>query len=202
VLGTTKVVLTQKTTYPWDGRVELRLAPERASTFEVRVRIPGWARGTPAPGGLYRYTEDGVERFTLRVNGQPVEAPLTGGYAVLKRTWAPGDVVALDLPMPVRRVAADERVVDDRGKIALERGPLVYCVEAVDNGGSALDLVVPDTARFTAEPRPGLLGGVTVLRAEVSDRQGRSRQLLAIPYYAWSNRGPGEMAVWLRRAGG
>jgi DUF1680 family protein len=104
--------------------------------------------------------------------------------------------------MPVRRVVADERVAEDRGKVALERGPLVYCVEAVDHGGSALDLVVPDHARFEAEWRPDLLGGVTVLSAEATDRQRRPRRLLAVPYHAWSNRGPGEMAVWLTRSGG
>ena len=115
------------------------------------------------------------------------------------RTWTAGDLVTFDLPMTVRRVVADERVADDRGKVALERGPLVYCVEGVDNGGSVLDMVVPDGASFRVEDRPGLLHGVTVLRAAVSDGQGRPRSLLAVPYYAWSHRGPGEMAVWLTR---
>jgi hypothetical protein len=201
-LGGTKLALTQKTGYPWDGKVELRLAPERARAFELRVRIPGWARGTPVPSGLYRYADGAEAAFSLRVNRRSVEVPLAQGYAVLKRTWSPGDVVALDLPMPVRRVVADERVAEDRGKVALERGPLVYCVEAVDHGGSALDLVVPDHARFEAEWRPDLLGGVTVLSAEATDRQRRPRRLLAVPYHAWSNRGPGEMAVWLTRSGG
>jgi hypothetical protein len=124
---------------------------------------------------------------------------LVKGYAVIARTWSPGDVIALDLPMPVRRVLADDRVADDRGKVALERGPLVYCAEAADNGGSALDISVPDGAGFTVERRPDLLGGVSVLRAAASTRDGRPRQLTAIPYYAWSNRGPGEMAVWFAR---
>jgi DUF1680 family protein len=131
-----------------------------------------------------------------------VRGPLTDGYAVLQRVWSKGDVVTLDLPMPVRRVVADERVADDRGKIALERGPLVYCVEGVDHDGFVLDLTVPDDSRFTIERRQDLLGGVTVLRANVLDRTGRRRRLMAIPYYAWSNRGAGEMAVWLTRAKG
>ncbi len=109
-------------------------------------------------------------------------------------------MIALDLPMPVRRVLADDRVADDRGKVALERGPLVYCAEAADNGGTALDITVPDGVSFAVERRKDLLGGVDVLRAAVvSTRDGRPRQLTAIPYYAWSNRGPGEMAVWFAR---
>jgi DUF1680 family protein len=112
----------------------------------------------------------------------------------------PGDTVVLDLPMPVRRVSADDRLAEDRGKVALERGPLVYCAEGADNGGSVLDLVVPDGAAFEVGKEPALLGGLTVLRADVRSRDGRRRRLTAIPYYAWSHRGPGEMAVWLPRA--
>jgi len=108
-------------------------------------------------------------------------------------------VVTLQLPMPVRRVLADERVAQDAGKLALERGPLVYCAEAADHAGSVLDLVVPDDARLSVERRPELLGGIAVLRGTVRDVGGRPRELIAIPYYAWSHRGPGEMAVWLRR---
>jgi DUF1680 family protein len=110
--------------------------------------------------------------------------------------------VTLMLPMPVRRVVADARVADARGKIALERGPLVYAAEWVDNDGSVLSLVVPDGAAFEEEHRPDLLGGVTVLRTAATDAAGRPRRLTAIPYYAWSHRGPGEMAVWLERGDG
>jgi DUF1680 family protein len=191
--------IAQETRYPWDGRVTLRLAPRAPRAFTLKVRIPGWARGQPVPGHLYRYVGAAPAGFEVRVNGKRIEPRLADGYAVLDRTWTAGDRVTLDLPMTVRRVVADERVVDDRGKIALERGPLVYCVEGVDNGGSVLDMVVPDGASFRVEDRPGLLHGVTVLRAAVSDGQGRPRSLLAVPYYAWSHRGAGEMAVWLTR---
>jgi DUF1680 family protein len=96
-------------------------------------------------------------------------------------------------------VGADARVADDRGKIALERGPLVFCVEGIDNDGSVLDMVVPDEARFETGSRPDLLGGITVLRATGSTAAGGSKLVTAVPYYAWSNRGAGEMAVWLAR---
>jgi DUF1680 family protein len=152
------------------------------------------------PSELYRHVDGPAPAFSVAVNGKPWAARLDGGYAVVDRSFAKGDVVTLELPMPVRRVAADERVTEDRGKVALERGPLVYGVEAVDNGGSALELTVPDDARFEVDERPELLGGVRVLRAAVRDARGVSRTVTAIPYYAWSHRGPGEMAVWLKRA--
>jgi DUF1680 family protein len=198
-IGGGQVALAQKTSYPWDGAVTLAVAPDRQRAFEVRLRIPGWARGLPVPSDLYRYEGAARGGFTVGVNGQPVEAPLRDGYVTLARTWSPGDVVALDLPTPVRRVLADGRVNDDRRKVAFERGPLVYCAEGADNDGSTLDLVVPDGTELAVERRPDLLGGVCVLRGVASSRAGRPRALTAIPYYAWSNRGPGEMAVWFAR---
>jgi uncharacterized protein len=198
-VGGAAVTVAQKTAYPWDGRIELRIEPGQPRALELRLRIPGWARGRPVPSELYRYVGEGGAPPTIQVNGKSVDVRMDGGYAVVARTFSPADVVALQLPMPVRRVLADERVTDDAGKVALERGPIVYCAEGTDHAGSVLDLVVPDDARLTAEPRPDLLGGVTVLRGTVRDGEGKSRELLAIPYYAWSNRGPGEMAVWLKR---
>jgi uncharacterized protein len=199
-VGAAKVALRQETRYPWDGHVSLRLAPDSPRAFEVRVRIPGWARERPVPSDLYRYVGAPGPVYEMRVNGELTAASLSDGYAVLSRRWAPGDVITLDLPMPVRRLAADERVSDDRGKVALERGPLVYCVEGLDNDGSVLDLAVSDQALLKPEERPDLLGGITWLRGAVSGGGGKKRQLTAVPYYAWSNRGPGEMAIWLARA--
>ncbi|HEY8535710.1 MAG TPA: glycoside hydrolase family 127 protein [Vicinamibacterales bacterium] len=191
--------IRQETDYPWDGRISIVLTPEAPRAFTLRVRIPGWARGRPVPSELYRYVDGSGGEPELRVNGTRITPPLVNGYAVISRTWSPGDTVTLDLPMPVRRVVADERVADDRGKVALERGPLVYAAEGVDNDGAVLDLVIPDDAAFETERRPDLLNGVVVLTAPVADRAGRRRTLTAIPYYAWSHRGEGEMAVWLWR---
>ncbi len=196
------LALTQQTRYPWDGHVALTVKPDRPRAFEVRVRIPGWARGRPVPSDLYRFADEGSDSYRLQVNGRAATSRLEDGYAVLNRTWASGDTITLDLPMPVRRVVADDRVADDRGRVALERGPLVYCAEGIDNDASVLDLAVPDSARFEIEEKASLLGGVTVLRAEATGIDGRQRRLTAIPYYAWSNRGPGPMAVWLWRGTG
>jgi uncharacterized protein len=197
-VGNAPVEITQHTGYPWDGDVTIRLEPASQRRFELRLRIPGWARNEVVPSTLYRYADNEHPSYPIRVNGVPTPVTVERGYASLARTWSPGDEVTLALAMPVRRVVADDRVADNRGKIALERGPIVYAIEAVDHGGAVLDLVVPDAARFSVERRSELLGSVSVLTGDVHDTQGRARRLTAVPYYAWSHRGPGEMAVWLR----
>ena len=201
-VGGTRVAVQQTGDYPWNGRITLVITPDAPLSFELRVRIPGWARNEPVPSALYRYADTAGAAYDLRVNGERISPALRRGYAAITRIWTPGDTVTLVLPMPVRRVVADVRVADTRGKVALERGPLVYAAEWVDNDGPVLNLVVPDGAAFEEEHRPDLLGGVTVVRAAATDQAGRPRRLTAIPYYAWSHRGPGEMAVWLERGAG
>ncbi len=189
-LATGAVKLTQQTGYPWNGSVKLTIEPEVATDFTLHVRIPGWARNEPVPSDLYRYQDSAGEQATLRVNGNPVELGLEQGFAVLRRSWHPGDVVELELPMPVRRVVSHQQVEAGRGRVAIERGPLVYCAEGIDNGGSVLEMTVSDDETFTIEHDEGLLGGVNVIR---------SGSKTLIPYYAWAHRGLGEMAVWLWR---
>jgi len=188
--------LTQQTRYPWEGTVSLQVMPAEASDFELRIRIPGWARDQPVPSDLYTFADSYDAQPTLRVNGQSVALEMDGGFAVLERRWTPGDTVELNLPMPVRRVAAHPNVTNNTGRLALQRGPLVYAIEAVDNGGTALDVALPADAGLSTEHRPEMLGGVTVVRGR-GMRGGRDVELLAVPYFAWANRGPGEMAVWL-----
>jgi DUF1680 family protein len=202
------VKVRQETRYPWEGRVTLTLDPEHEDAFTLRVRVPGWARGRPVPSGLYRYAGSGEAPYTLAVNGTRVLPELDRGFAVLRRRWRPGDTVELALPMAVRRVLSDERVKADAGRVALERGPLVYCAEAVDNGGEVFNLVLPDDAPLGARSRPDLLGGVTVVTGRAlglhPSADGRSvvtreQDFLAVPYAFWANRGAGEMEVWLSR---
>jgi hypothetical protein len=203
-----KLGVRQETRYPWEGKVTIRVDPARPVALAVHVRIPGWAQGRPVPSDLYRYAEAGVAPFSLTVNGQPVKPEIVKGFAVLQRTWKAGDAIELDLPMPVRRVLAHDKVEADAGRVALERGPVVYCAEAVDNGGRVFNLVLPDDARLEARHRPELLGGVTVVTGRAlalhATDDGRSvatreQDFLAVPYYAWAHRGEGEMAVWLPR---
>ncbi|HYN02813.1 MAG TPA: glycoside hydrolase family 127 protein, partial [Vicinamibacteria bacterium] len=148
--------IRQETRYPWDGRVRIALEPGRPAEFTVHVRVPGWAQGRPVPSDLYRYAEAGTEAVTLTLNGQPVKPEIVRGFAVLRRTWKAGDAIELAFPMSVRRVLSHERVAADAGRVALERGPVVYCAEAVDNGGRAFNLVLPDDAKLEAHERPDL----------------------------------------------
>ena len=129
------VQLAQETRYPWDGAVRLRIGLARPGTFTLKVRIPGWAQGAPVPSDLYHFADRNDEAVTLTAGGAAVALELERGYATLRRTWQPGDVVELHLPMPVRRVAAQDQVAANQGRVALQRGPLVYCLEGVDNGG-------------------------------------------------------------------
>jgi uncharacterized protein len=190
------VRIRQESRYPWDGRVAVQVAPAQPLRFALRIRIPGWAQGEPVPSDLYRYLEsDSGEGPNLAVNGEPVAISLEDGYAVIERTWQQGDEVELILPMAVRRVIAHPQVVDNQGMVAVERGPLVYCLEGVDNEGKALGRSLQDSAQFSVEWQPDLLQGVNVIGAS----QG-GETLTLIPYYAWAHRGVGEMAVWLKQA--
>jgi len=198
--GTVK--LTQQTDYPWDGRVRLTLAPDKASDFALCLRIPGWASGRPVPGDLYRFADAKVPAVTLKVNGQACDAaPRADGYVHLQRNWQAGDVVELDLPMPVQRVLAHEKVQEDQGKVALMRGPLVYCLEGVDQPDADLTRVtLPKGAGLRAAPRADLLGGVTVIEGQALAEGERPLALTAVPYYAWQNRDKGAMTVWIQQA--
>ncbi len=198
----------QETEYPWDGKVKISLFPEKGMAFTLKIRIPGWALDLPVPSDLYKYGELSPEPPALKINGLPVEIDLEKGYAQLARTWAAGDVVELRLPMPVRRVLAHESVEANRGRVALERGPLVYCAEGIDNNGRVHDIIIPDRAEFRATERPDLLQGIVAITGEVETAPAEGsgpgsvaekRTLFAIPYYAWAHRGRGEMAVWLKR---
>lgn len=204
--GTLKMV--QDTRYPWDGVVRMTVTPDRARTFPIHVRIPGWARNEPVPSDLYRFldTVDAPARIT--VNGEAVPMTLDKGYVVIDRAWKPGDTIVLTLPMPVRRVVSHPNVEANRNRVALQRGPIVYAAEWPDNpGGKVRNIVLPDASALTSEFRADLLKGVQVIRGPAFglayDENGAIRkseqELVAIPYATWANRGRGQMAVWLAR---
>jgi DUF1680 family protein len=190
------VNVTQETRYPWDGKVKIFINPEKSAEFALHIRIPGWVRNEPVPSDLYSYLTKSTESPTLKVNSETIPIEMDEGYACLRRTWEPGDAVELDLPMSVHKIVSHEKVKDNSGKVALQRGPLVYCLEGVDNAGHVLDRSIPDTMEFYTELRPDFLGGISVLKSK--DQKG-SDEIIAVPYYAWSHRGIGEMAVWLPR---
>lgn len=192
------VKLKQDTMLPWDGAVTLTLTPETPCALTVKVRIPGWVRGEPVPSDLYRYQNTEENSVSWSINGEKVTPEIDSGYASFSRQWQAGDQVTFEFPMPIRRVLSHPLLKDNAGMVALERGPLVYCVEGVDHQESVFDLEVPDDAPLRTEVRPDLLQGLTVITGKVI-ANGAPIRLTALPYYAWAHRGAGEMAVWLRR---
>ena len=203
-----KVKLKQTTRYPWDGEVRLSVTPESPGPFTLSLRVPGWVEGKPLPSDLYSYDDTTPAKWTLRLNGKKLSIASQRGFASITREWKSGDEVTLDLPMPVRRVAGNAKIAATRNQVALERGPIVYAFEGVDNDNSVFDAVLPLTARISPKHRADFLGGVTVLNITKAQRAGRTdsgklstkaAKLTAIPYSVWSNRGLSPMAVWLAR---
>jgi DUF1680 family protein len=202
-----KVDLEQQTEYPWDGKMKIIVNPAKATTFSLRVRIPGWSAEEPVPGDLYYEKDKKANTLVFTLNGKPVQYKVEKGYAVFSRSWKKGDAIAFELPMQIEKVFAKDSVKDDRNRFALQRGPLVYCLEGADNKDSAVQNIVVDKAvDVTVVNKPDLLNGVTVLqmKGSSSKRQVNSEELIrseqtvtAIPYYSWANRGPGEMVVWI-----
>jgi DUF1680 family protein len=202
-----KLTLTQTTNYPWEGRVEIGVDPIRSGRFALHVRIPGWAKDQPIPGDLYRYASARSSVIPITINGEKVEYKMDKGYAILDRTWKKGDKVMVEFPMEIRKVLANDSVKADRDRFALQRGPIVYCLEGKDQQDSTVQSIVVDQAAAVAgDYTASKLGGIVQLTAEgnMSARQQnsnvivtREEKITAIPYYSWNNRGAGEMEVWI-----
>ncbi|HKV24111.1 MAG TPA: glycoside hydrolase family 127 protein [Candidatus Acidoferrum sp.] len=199
----TGLKVAQKTNFPWDGAAEITVTPERSKDFTFYLRVPGWSRSTHAT-----------------VNGKPVSGAAPGKYLALQRNWSPGDKVRVEFDMNAQVIEANPRVVDDFGRVAVQRGPLIYCLEQLDQPEGvhlfdvALDVHQPGSPSFQAEFHKDLLGGVMVLshKGAVADKtlteralyqnytpasaQSRAVDLQLIPYYAWANRAPTPMQVW------
>jgi len=198
VLGGAATRLRVEAGFPWKEEARVSVDPERPARFALSLRVPDWCRG-----------------FQAAIGGKPAEGALADGYLKIEREWRPGDVLELRLPMPVRRVRANPLVRDDAGKVALMRGPVVYCLEEADNGGLLSDIRLPRGAKLEASLEPGLLGGVVTLAGEALRSSGdwggdlyrdedearpepaRKVRIKAVPYYAWDNRGENEMRVWI-----
>lgn len=203
-VGKTEVSLEQSTNYPWDGHITTKVNPAKSADFAICLRIPGWAQNQPVASDLYHYLNTTALKLTLKVNGKEVGYEIEDGYAVLSRKWKKGDTIELDLPMEVKKVVAHEAVTADKGRIALEYGPIVYCFEEADNGNIDQVMISEDMV-FRQEFVPTLLNGVMTLKAadatcllvNGNNVATSKRSVLAIPYYAWNHRGVGSMAVWM-----
>ncbi|HLG38608.1 MAG TPA: hypothetical protein VI461_03030, partial [Chitinophagaceae bacterium] len=207
------VKISQQNNYPWEGDLKFVLEPKTSLKFSLMVRIPGWAQEMPIPSDLYAFEDTNwlmepvgfIKKIVIKINGTPAEYTMENGYAVLNRTWKPNDIVEVSLPMDVRRVIAVDKLKEDAGKVALQRGPLIFCAEGQDNNGKASNIVLPRDASFSAEFKPDMLNGITVLKSDaiavMVDEKGNKvntvkQSFVAIPYYAWANRGKGEMTIW------
>lgn len=206
-LTTGNVNIIQTTDYPWKGKVDITVNPAKTAAFTLRVRIPGWARQQPVPGDLYSFMNKVQLPVVLSINGKATSFVTEKGYAVLKRTWKKGDKVTLNLPMETEKVLANQKVKDDKDRFAFERGPIVYCLEGPDNRDSLVqNIMIDKNAIANANYQADLLNGVDVINAEGKSTKRQlnsdkltetSQQVKAIPYYAWANRGPSEMTVWI-----
>ncbi|MDZ7401368.1 MAG: glycoside hydrolase family 127 protein [candidate division KSB1 bacterium] len=204
------VKIQQRTRYPWDGSVIITINPEIENrAFSILIRVPGWALNQPVPSHLYRFLDSSDQQHWFTLNGNHISPPIKHGYAVINKKWHRGDTIELDFPMPIRRIVAHDSVKADRGRVALQRGPIVYCVEWPDvQDGHVLNLVLPDSSKLSSEFRADLLNGVQIITGkaialrvskDASSLEKSDQRFLAIPYYAWAHRGRGEMAVWLAR---
>jgi len=206
-IGKRKVPISQKADFPWDGKVEISVNPESSVKFNLKIRIPGWAQNEALQGGLYKFTDQNAEPVKLMINGNKTELILDKGYAVVTRKWKTGDKIDIEFPMPVRKVVADERIREDREKMAFQRGPVIYCAEWPDNNtGNVLDLVINKDASNTTEFDPSLLGGTQIIKTTgVQTKKTLDGKVEAlseepvklIPYALWNNRGAGQMIVWI-----
>lgn len=198
-LGGQQITLKQETVYPWEGAIRLRIGTEQPVQFGLNLRIPGWSPGA---------------RLTVNDEEIPIDQHLRKGYVRIERLWQTGDSVLLDLEMPIQRIQAHPDIRADAGCVALQHGPLVYCLEEADNETPLHRLRLPETAELESHFDPSLLGGIVVIRGRASvletedwaeelyratPARHHSAPLVAIPYYAWDNRQAGEMRVWIHR---
>ena len=200
-----KMALSVQSELPWEGKSTITVSTAADVKATIKLRIPGWARNRPVPGNLYIYADRSEAQPAIAVNGRNVSAvPDRTGYVALDRLWKNGDVVTVDFPVSVRRVVADARVAQTRRRMAVERGPLVYCSEWPDTDGGLPLTQLFDPAGALKPSVDSDRNGVTVIRAEARDITNPTRQpksVTLIPYYLWANRGAGEMTVWLSTAG-
>jgi len=204
-VGQDTVCLTQKTLYPWNGKVIISVDKPVKERVGLKIRIPGWAQNQPVPSDLYHFVNNSKGTYTINVNGKKKSPEVLNGYAILREKWEKGDQIEVEFPMPVRKIEAAEKVINDHNKLAYQRGPIVYCFEDKDNNNAYLfDEFVSVDEKVNSQFEENLLGGVVTLsmKAHRLSQSGNTKiteptNLKAIPYYAWNNRGTSNMLVWL-----
>jgi DUF1680 family protein len=194
-----------ETNYPWDGNIRIKVDPISTQRFTLYLRLPGWAQGRASPGDLYAYTNFQPVNISCKVNGKPQATKTENGYVTIVREWKKGDVVEYNLPMQILKIKAIDSLKNDLDRVALQRGPFVYCVEWADNQGQVWDMIVPENTMFHTLDYKVVNERVVALQAEVKQavpqNNGaqiafRQKKIVAIPYYTWANRGANPMQVW------
>ncbi len=193
-----KVNFKQETNYPWDGKLNFTFLQANDVNLDLKVRIPGWVQNKAVPGDLYSIVNPESNEIEVMINGLAQKLAVNSGYVNIKGNWKDGDQVTVVLPMDVKIIRSNPNVEADKGKIAVQRGPLVYCAEGVDNGGNALNLSISSLSKWKTEFKPELLNGITTLQTVTKNKKVTPIKL--IPYYAWSHRDLGEMAVWINES--
>ncbi|MBP7497524.1 MAG: glycoside hydrolase family 127 protein, partial [Bacteroidales bacterium] len=201
-INNNKVTFSQESNYPWEGNIKININPVKKTKFSLHIRIPCWAINKPVPSDLYSYSDTNEEKVNIKINGKAIEYKVIKGYAVLSGEWKKGDYIELQLPLNIRRVKANPEIKADINKVALERGPIVYCLEAVDNYGKISNIILPDNVKLSASFKPALLNGITVITGEAPvlkvlndgiNIKTEKQTITAIPYYVWAHRGISEM---------
>ena len=200
------VAVKMETGYPLNGNIKLDLSSAKKMKYALRVRIPGWASGTAAPGGLYHFADNSISKPTIKINRIPADYLVEKGYAVIDREWKKTDMVEIDIPMEIKKIIARDELKQDNDRMALQRGPLVYCFEGADNNGKAWNIILPQNAVFSTEAFTiknenviALTAGLPVLNINSNGTSVTTseQKIKAIPYYTWCNRGSNPMQVWL-----
>lgn len=206
VFGKNEVSIKTETNYPMDGKVSIAIDPVKKARFMLHVRIPGWLQGMVAPGGTYLSTGTSQNSISFTLNGQPIEVRVENGYAVIDREWKKGDKLSFELDMTPLIVQSRNEIKQNEGRVAIQRGPLVYCVEGIDNNNKAWNIILPSNTQFSTSAMNVLDEPVIALQAKVpvvvineegTALQTENRTITAIPYYTWANRGKNEMQIWL-----
>jgi len=193
-----KLRLRQETEYPWSGDVRMTVDPGTKRRFRIMLRIPGWVYNKPVPSDLYYFDNPGNADWTLFINGVPYTGIIVNGYIAIEREWRKGDIIELKLPMDIYRVKAHDKVEADSGRLALQRGPIVWCVEGIDNDCSVFNMRIPENTDFQFTFSNDMIYPTGIITGTVKDINDNDIKLKAVPYAYWANREPGEMAVWLK----
>jgi DUF1680 family protein len=196
------VEIVQQNNYPWSGDLTFKINPKTSAVFNILLRIPGWAQNQAIPSTLYQFEDGSQKNIVVKVNGVAIKQTMQNGYCVINKKWKKGDMITVDLPMNVKKVFCNNNVKENIGKSALQRGPIMYCAEWIDNNGTTRDISLPTGSMFKSE-YSDMLNGIVILKSEVNKISEKNSSMFlekkhftAIPYYAWANRGKGEMQVW------